>query len=126
MTELEKLIELIKPYMSGLACVYESGTCELTNCRDCRARNCANDLLASGVIVPPVEIGQTVWFISPVSYKPKITETVIEKVVWKSGGVYIKLGCNAMYETSCKSIGKTVFLSREDAEKALKERQSHD
>jgi hypothetical protein len=74
--------------------------------------------------VPPVEIGQTVWFISPVSYKPKITETVIEKVVWKSGGVYIKLGCNAMYETSCKSTGKTVFLSREDAEKALAERKT--
>ena len=26
----------------------------------------------------------------------------------------------------CENFGKTVFLSREDAEKALKERQSHD
>lgn len=32
----------------------------------------------------------------------------------------MKLSCNAMYETSCRSIGKTVFLTREDAEKALR------
>lgn len=27
----------------------------------------------------------------------------------------MKLGCNSTYETSCKSIGKTVFLTYEDA-----------
>ena len=32
----------------------------------------------------------------------------------------MQLSCNAMYETSCRSIGKTVFLSREDAEKHIK------
>lgn len=113
--EREKLIELLE---EADQVAQAKG---ITDYKDAIADN-ADHLLSNGVIVPPIEIGQTVWFISPVSYKPKITETVIEKVVWKSGGMYIKLGCNSMYETSCKSIGKTVFLTKEEAEKALKER----
>lgn len=124
MTEREKLIELMA--QADERCF------DTQNCRECvgygKGGKCGthlyvDHLLANGVIVPPVEIGQTVWFISPVSYKPKITETVIKKVVWKSGGVYIKLGCNSMYETSCKSIGKTVFLTKLQAEEALNEQK---
>jgi hypothetical protein len=121
MTERERLIEILKQQNCPNPMLCDEG-CKYAHLESCYEARTADLLLTNGVIVPPVEIGQTVWFISPVSYKPKITETVIEKVVRKSGGVYIKLGCNAMYETSCKSIGKTVFLSREDAEKALKER----
>lgn len=80
----------------------------------------ANDLIANGVIVPPVKVGQTVWFIRD-KYHNKIEETNVEKVIVKNGGIYIKLGCNSMYETSCNSIGKTVFLTKEEAEKALAE-----
>ena len=82
------------------------------------AQNVADHLLANGVIVPPVSVGQTVWFVR----NEKIIETKVEKIVLKSKGLYLKLGCNAMYETSCNSIGKTVFLTKEEAEKALAER----
>lgn len=78
----------------------------------------ADYLLANGVIVPPVSVGQTVWFVR----NEKIIETKVEKIALKSKGLHLKLGCNAMYETSCNSIGKTVFLTREEAEKALMER----
>lgn len=78
----------------------------------------ADYLLDNGVIVPPVSVGQTVWFVR----NEKIIETKVEKIVLKSKGLHLKLGCNAMYETSCNSIGKTVFLTREEAEKALAER----
>ena len=47
----EKLVELIEPHMSGLACEYESGSCELTSCRLCNARNLADHLIANGVTV---------------------------------------------------------------------------
>ena len=80
----------------------------------------ADYLLANGVIVPPVSVGQTVWFVR----NEKIIETKVEKIVLKSKGLHLKLGCNAMYETSCNSIGKTVFLTREEAEKALAERSA--
>ena len=77
----------------------------------------AEYLTANGVIVPPCKVGQTVWLVR----NGKIEETMVEKIVLKHGGLYLKLACNAMYETTCRSIGKTVFLSREDAEKALAE-----
>lgn len=75
----------------------------------------ADYLLANGVIVTPVAVGQTVWFVR----NGKVVETSIDKVVVKHGGLYFKMGCNGMYETAVSAIGKTVFPSREEAEKAL-------
>lgn len=69
--------------------------------------------------VLPCKVGDTVWFIRPLDRKREIIETTIEKMVAKGKGIYMKLACNAMYETSCNSIGKTVFLTREEAERAL-------
>ena len=57
----EKLVELLEPHMSGLACEYESGSCELTSCRSCNARNIADHLIANGVTVLPVQVGDTVY-----------------------------------------------------------------
>jgi hypothetical protein len=83
------------------------------------ALNMADHLLANGVILPPCKLGDRVWFIQS---RGKIAETNVEKIVLKGKGIYIKLACNAMYETSCNSIGKTVFFTQEEAEKALAER----
>ena len=47
----EKLVELLEPHMSDLACEYESGSCEFTSCRTCNARNVADHLIANGVTV---------------------------------------------------------------------------
>lgn len=70
----------------------------------------------------PCNIEKTVYFIR----NSKIIETAVEKIVIKKNGIYLKLSCNVMYETSCKSIGKTVFFDREEAEKALKEYEIND
>ena len=51
MDVMEKLIELLEPHMSGLACEYESGSCELTSCRSCNAKNIADRLIANGITV---------------------------------------------------------------------------
>lgn len=68
----------------------------------------------------PCNIGKTVYFIrNSKIIETAIIETAAEKIVIKKNGIYLKLSCNAMYETSCKSIGKTVFFDREEAEKAL-------
>jgi hypothetical protein len=63
----------------------------------------------------PCDVGTTVWFIR----NKEIIQTIVEKIVLKSSGLYLKLACNAMYETSCRSIGKTIFFTKEAAEKAL-------
>lgn len=75
----------------------------------------ADHLIANGVICPPCKVGQIVWLVRD----GKIEETTVEKIVLKDKGLYLKLLCNSFYETTCRSIGKTVFLTCEEAEKAL-------
>ena len=75
----------------------------------------ADHLIANGVIVPPCKIGQIVWLVRD----GIIEETTVEKIVLKDKGLYLKLLCNSFYETTCRSIGKTVFFTREEAEKVL-------
>ena len=96
--------------------------CEAYSPRDSYATlHCAEECVCftdrSEWVHLPCNIGKTAYFIR----NNKIIETSVEKIVIKKNGIYLKLSCNAMYETSCKSIGKTVFLTREEAEKALKE-----
>ena len=70
----------------------------------------------------PCKVGTRVFFLRD---KNNIIETSVEKIIFKDRGCYIKLKCNAVYETSCQSIGKTVFFTREFAEKALEERSNN-
>lgn len=65
----------------------------------------------------PCKVGMPVFFLRD----QNIIETSVEKIIFKGKGCYIKLKCNTMYETSCQSIGKTVFFKREEAEKSLEE-----
>lgn len=51
MDVMGKMVELLEPHMSGLAYEYESGSCELTSCRSCNARNIADHLISNGVTV---------------------------------------------------------------------------
>ena len=66
----------------------------------------------------PVELGQRVYMVR--DYKNEVEPATVDKLIYKSGRTFMQLSCNAMYETSCRSIGKTVFLSREEAEKHVK------
>ena len=66
----------------------------------------------------PVELGQRVYMVRDSA--EEVEMATVDKLIYKFGRTYMQLSCNAMYETSCRSIGKTVFLSREEAEKHLK------
>lgn len=82
----------------------------------------ADHLIANCVTVFPCKIGDPVWFVGTSNTNRLnlgVIEATVEKLVLKSGGIYMKLSCNAMYETSCRSIGKSVFFTREEAEAAL-------
>lgn len=87
-----------------------------------------NDFKDSSMLAEfPCKVGDTVWFVGTSNInrlKLGVIETTVEKLVLKAGGIYIKLSCNAMYETSSKAIGKTVFFNREDAEQKLAERMN--
>lgn len=81
----------------------------------------ADHLLAEGVIVPPVKVGQTV-------YSKKCNAYIVEGIHYKNGS-FLFGGNRENKEGTPQSvwlesdIGKTVFLTREEAEKALAERR---
>ena len=77
---------------------------------------------AVDAVVLPCKVGDPVWFVGTSNInrlKLGVIEATVEKLVLKSSGIYMKLSCNAMYETSCRSIGKSVFFRKEEAESAL-------
>lgn len=61
----------------------------------------------------PVEIGQTVYKLGNFN---RIVETKVEAIVVRAEGIYVKLECNSVYETSLKRLGRTWWLTSEEAE----------
>lgn len=76
----------------------------------------ADYLLEHGVIVLPCNVGDTVYHVYP---KKGIQTNAVRQIRIGSCGMYI-FDFNGFFEPS--DFGKTVFLTREEAEKALKER----
>lgn len=102
-SERKMLVELIKDSLNkhiGKSCLL--------------AENIASDLLDNGIVVPPVKVGQTVYIITEISKSIVVTEVI---GVWQcTDTTTIITNCGTIHTDS---IGKTVFTSREDAEKAL-------
>lgn len=107
MSERERLINLLK----------QNCHCKDDDCSNCgRSGICfthreADYLLENGVIVPPVKVGDTIYMI--VGGKAKITREYF-RFIKKTKLTFLNL------ERVSKDWGKTVFLTKEEAEKALK------
>lgn len=120
MTEREKLIELLQ----GLALSDEPCVDGLFEWAD----TIADHLLSNGVIVPPCKVGDTVYEVQLYRERIQAYKVVTIKynghfwyMVWmlKDGkGVYGNL--DGFVDSQ---LGKTVFLTKEEAERALKEKQ---
>lgn len=123
MTERERLIKLID---DGCFKV-----CKKKNDDVKVAHYLADHLLKNGVIVPPVSVGDTVYVraienfdIVKLKYKiikAKVTKFIFDEFIcsfWANS-----LDGNHCYKIDVNDIGQTVFLTPEDAEKALKERE---
>ena len=84
----------------------------------------ADYFLANGVIVPPCKVGDDVYLIPTYNGKPYcgVCKDKVQMIGITSRGVHIKArehhDHNKMY-----MLGKTVFLTKEEAERALKERE---
>ena len=116
MTERERLIELL---MQGDIAAAKQG---VFNCCMCRreAETIADYLLENGVIVPPVKVGDTVYIFERGSYIIPICgqgkphwEIKIEKCSFK------------YWLLDNHKFGVNMFFTREEAEKALKEREEN-
>lgn len=85
-----------------------------------RSEFVSDHLLANGVIVPPCKVGDKVYRIStrPHSRMKYVQETTISRIAIDNEGIWLFCTCNPI--AKCV-FGKTVFLSREEAEAKLKE-----
>ena len=74
------------------------------------------------LVVLPCKAGDVVWKIKAVfSYFSKPMEDRVERIIISSNEILVC--CTSGTKFSVNSIGKTVFLSREEAEKALEVRE---
>lgn len=76
--------------------------------------NLADYLLANGVIVPPCKVGDTVY--------TNINGTTLHNS-FRINSMDLLGFSNGLYSWTWHQLGKSVFLSIEEAEKALKERE---
>lgn len=127
MTERERLIELLKNDNCPSSFVCDAN-CKYINSENCLAERMADYLLENGVIVPPVEVDQSIWTAEP--FTDNIPRegyiTVLEYDSEGFCGFWTSFGDIPLSaEFISDDIGKTVFLTKEDAEKALAERSKH-
>lgn len=126
--ERKRLVELKSQFVENFDC----GDCQPENekCRKCLSEKEADHLLDNGIVVPPVKVGQTIYYhfqfrnksILPFTRKAKVKKIYCSNN--KMGFVVDAELIDAKEKGIMKSFdfddfGKTVFTSREDAQKAL-------
>lgn len=124
MTDIERLIELIKVFDEApeKTCPYPEGEPDCENCKysinkflcDVSGRK-ADYLLKNGVIVPPCNVGDTVYWLD----NEKVKQGEVFEISIHSDGILVHTGIQFCLEV------EDVFLTPEEAEKALAERSSN-
>ena len=127
MTERERLVELLKSDSceSPMLC---DPNCKYANLKRCYEERTADYLLENGAIMPPVKAGDTIYEIHERrkggEWVKIISERFVHGVEIYAGGCMIAR-CGSTISVFLSDIGKTVFLTREEAEKALKESEDN-
>ena len=104
----DRLIELIVNKENE---IYQDNS----HCTDTeRISRVASHLLSEGVIVPSVKIGQAVYY--PIRHTNEVVQLFVREVVCTKNNMQF---CAAYLAFTVNAIGKTVFLTRSEAEKAL-------
>ena len=131
-TERERLIELLKNDNCPSSFVCDAN-CKYINSENCLAERIADYLLDNGVIVPPVKVGDIVytncsmqgWYMK-LKDRPYEARVVFIGINGKDNFMNVAFFKNDnMLSFKFSEIGKTVFLTREEAEKVLVERSEH-
>ncbi|MGN0548050.1 MAG: hypothetical protein ACI4IM_00460 [Acutalibacteraceae bacterium] len=128
MTDRERMIELLnnKQYQGNAT---ETGENYVQN------SEIADYLLEHGVIVPPCKVGDTVYIINRANKAQEMIFdlidlrcTCVNDTNCMCGSLCNDIGhnvCQYRFKNDFSDIGKTVFLTREEAEQAAKERESN-
>ncbi len=130
MTEKE-MLELEK-YWCENCCNFDKGHIQMDGSAKCKLTGtmvyceesgkeckCFN-VPAENVIVPPCKVGDTVYIVDETSNEETgIDEVKVTEICYNGVFVYFDIDKDT-YKYSVGQIGKTVFLTKEEAEKALK------
>ena len=109
MTDRDRLVELLKDTLHEWECDVSIKT----------VTEIAEHLISNGVIVPPCKVGDRVY--RPSDCLGVVQFVIISFNIYESEMFFTDDSENIIY---LSDIGKTVFLTREEAEKALKERET--
>lgn len=130
MTDRERLICLLSEYD------FDSTFCNICeraddDCAVCGSERLADYLIEHGVIVPPCKVGDTVYIINRANNPQEMIFdlidlrcTCVNDTDCMCGSLCNDIGhnvCQYRFKNDFSDIGKTVFLTREEAEKAIKE-----
>jgi hypothetical protein len=128
MTDRDRLKELLKQAQDkyfelyfGYARVSEGKTIESFE------DFCADHLLANGVVVPPCKVGDYVWLVFTPKYPANsndygkwfMKQDGVQRIIFGAKGLSIETW--NMGTIPAKELGKKIFLTKEDAEKKLRE-----
>lgn len=126
MTDRERLVLVLKRAKNNCL-IKESGGCLSCTHRgkaDCTIENIADILFGVGIIVPPIKGVDNKLYIHQYNNEWKLV--VVECEVIKYDGeqelFHVKLADGRKLNLPFYYVGKTVFLTKEEAEQALKER----
>ena len=123
----DRLIELKTQFVENFDC----GDCKPDNvkCRKCLTEKEADYLLANGVIVPPCKVGDTVYYLTTEDTEKELNVTdifcgTVQGLGFDGTNIWIsaKYTNGLFYYHKSTDFGKTVFITKEEAEKALAER----
>lgn len=126
MTERERLIKLIEQCSCHYSppCTGECGECHNVEMYDRNIEHIADHLLANGVIVPPCKVGDKVYYLcrDQETYEWYICEREVYSISVYENSTHIYV--SPIISFAEIQIGVLVFLTREEAEKALAERSN--
>lgn len=107
MTQREKLVELLNKQVGYTLPIWTAPqTIEIM----------ADALIANGVIVPPCKVGDIIYYV----YMGQIHPHKIKEIQINKFGEFVI----SLMTFHFKEFGKTVFLTKEEAEKALAEKRA--
>lgn len=123
----DRLVELL----SDIPCNAEScsavcdGRCqEFDDLDRCQIYRLADHLTENGVVVPPCSLHQTLW---EITWNKRIEQCKVSSLTQKADGSFkirlTNLIHKFVFEITPDKIGKTVFLTKSQAEEALKNEQ---
>ena len=119
----DRLIELIKEGEDRTPCAFDPEyDCEDKKCGDCVREAIADHLLASGVIVPPCKVGDTVYILVGEPSRT-IKEFRVRTILFGETHDSIGFANKSLFTIWDKRwydfFGKIIFTTKEEAEKAL-------